>query len=138
FGAESIIGKPLPPEVYYALMANSAAASIGVRFGLMGPVEMVSDSCSSGVNAIELARRAILDGVCDAALAGGADSPITPIAIESFCVPRAYRRPPACTGTCLVPAAPCRRRTAARERASRPFDRDRDGFVIAEGATMVV
>ena len=68
-----------------------------------------------------MARRAIIDGVCDAALAGGADSPITPIAIDSFCVLGALSR-----------------HNDAPERASRPFDRDRDGFVIAEGATMVV
>jgi beta-ketoacyl-acyl-carrier-protein synthase II len=120
-GAESIVGKTLPEQFYFGLLANAAAASLAVRFGFMGPTAMVSDACSSGVNAIALARRSILEGACDVALAGGTDCPITPMGVDCYCVLGAVSR-----------------RNDEPVRASRPFDRDRDGFVIAEGAALLV
>ena len=121
YGAESIVGKSLPEQFYLGLLANAAAASLSVRYGFMGPSAMVSDACSSGVNAIALARRSILEGACDVALAGGTDCPITPMGMDCYCVLGAVSR-----------------RNDEPRRASRPFDRDRDGFVIAEGAALLV
>ena len=116
-GAESMVGKELPAAFYYGLLANAAPASIAIRYGFMGP-SLVSDACSSGMNAIEQARHAIRDGFCDVALAGedrclcDADGPLLLL--------HARRGQQAQRGS--------------RKGASRPFDRDRDGFVLSARA----
>ena len=120
-GAESMIGKPLPEEFSYALLANSAALSVAVHYGFHGPSIVVSDACSSGVNAVDQATLAIRDGACDVALAGGTDASITPMGLDCYCVLGAVSR-----------------RNDEPTRASRPFDRDRDGFVLGEGSAMMV
>jgi 3-oxoacyl-[acyl-carrier-protein] synthase II len=120
-GAESIVGKELPAEFYYGLLANAAPASIAVRFGFTGPSILVSDACSSGMNAIEQAGHAIRDGFCDVALAGGTDASVTPMGLSCYCTLGAVSK-----------------RNDDPQGASRPFDRDRDGFVLGEGSAMVV
>lgn len=120
-GAQSMVGKDLPPEFYFGLLSNAAASSIAIHYGLMGPLSMISDACSSGVNAIEQARHAVVEGHCDVALAGGTDASVTPMGLDCYCVLGAVSR-----------------RNDEPTRASRPFDRDRDGFVLGEGAAMVV
>jgi len=120
-GLHSMIGKTLPPEFFFGVLSNIAAASVAVHYGLHGPTSMVSDACSSGVNAVEQARHAILEDYCDVALAGGTDSSVTPMGLDCYCVLGAVSR-----------------RNDDPKGASRPFDRDRDGFVLGEGAAMVV
>ena len=120
-GAETMIGKPLPAEFSYALLANSAAIGIAIHYGFHGLSCTVSDACSSGMNAVDQAQLAIRDGFCDIALAGGADASITPMGLDCYCVLGAVSR-----------------RNDAPEQASRPFDHDRDGFVLGEGAAMLV
>jgi 3-oxoacyl-[acyl-carrier-protein] synthase II len=120
-GAESMAGKALPPEFYFGLLSNAAASGVAIHHGFMGPSGVVSDACSSGVNAVDLARLAIVDGFCDVMLAGGTDASVTPMGLDCYCVLGAVSR-----------------RNDAPQAASRPFDRDRDGFVLGEGAAMVV
>ena len=81
-----MVGKELPAAFYYGLLANAAPASIAIRYGFMGPSLLVSDACSSGMNAIEQARHAILDGFCDVALAGGTDASVTPMGLSCYCM----------------------------------------------------
>ncbi len=120
-GELSMIGKQLPKEFSYALLSNSAAMSIAIHYGFHGPSIVVSDACSSGVNAVDQATIAIRDGVCDTALAGGTDASITPMGLDCYCVLGAVSR-----------------RNDAPTKASRPFDRDRDGFVLGEGSAVMI
>ena len=120
-GAESLIGKPLPPNFYFGVLSNASGSSIAIRYGFHGPTALISDACSSGVDAVEQAYVSITDDVCDVALAGGTDAGITPMGLACYCVLGAVSR-----------------RNDDPQRASRPFDRDRDGFVLAEGAAMFV
>lgn len=82
---------------------------------------MISDACSSGVNAVDLARLSIVDGFCDVALAGGTDASVTPMGLDCYCVLGAVSR-----------------RNDDPQGASRPFDRAPNGFVLGEGSAMVV
>ncbi|MGH3104046.1 MAG: beta-ketoacyl-[acyl-carrier-protein] synthase family protein [Gaiellaceae bacterium] len=120
-GAESIVGKKLPDDFYWGVLSNAASSSIAVRFGFKGPAVMVSDACSSGVNALEQARHSIVDGFCDIAFAGGTDASVTPMGLDCYCVLGAVSK-----------------RNDDPKGASRPFDRDRDGFVLGEGSAMLV
>jgi 3-oxoacyl-[acyl-carrier-protein] synthase II len=103
------------------LMVNGAAGSIAMRFGLRGPNFATVSACATGAHAIGEAARMIRTGVADAMVAGGSEAPITPLAFGAF----------ACMGALS-------RRNDDPQHASRPFDADRDGFVIAEGAAVVV
>jgi 3-oxoacyl-[acyl-carrier-protein] synthase II len=120
-GAESMVGKELPSEFYYGLLSNAAPGSISVRCGFRGPSVLVSDACSSGMNAVEQARHAIVEGLCDVTLAGGTDASVTPLGLDCYCVLGAVTK-----------------RNDDPKGASRPFDLDRDGFVLGEGAAMLV
>jgi beta-ketoacyl-acyl-carrier-protein synthase II len=120
-GRESLIGKPLPEDFYFGLLSNAAPSSIAIHYGFKGPSVLVSDACSSGVDAIEQARHAILDGSCDVVLAGGTDASVTPMGLDCYCVLGAVSK-----------------RNDDPKGASRPFDRDRDGFVLGEGSAMIV
>lgn len=120
-GATSLVGQPLPPEFYFGVLSNASATGVAIHYGFMGPSAVISDACSSGVNAIDLARLSIVDGFCDVALAGGTDASVTPMGLDCYCVLGAVSR-----------------RNDDPQGASRPFDRDRDGFVLGEGSAMVV
>jgi 3-oxoacyl-(acyl-carrier-protein) synthase len=102
-------------------MASASASAVALHHGFMGPRAVISDACSSGVNALDMARQAIIEDACDVALAGGSDASITPMGLDCYCVLGAVSR-----------------RNDNPQAASRPFERDRDGFVLAEGAAMVV
>src|SRR5262245_13269307 len=121
FGAESMVGKELPVEFYYGLLANAAPASIAIRHGFTAPSLLVSDARSSGMNAGAQARPAIRDGFCDVTLAGGTDASVTPMGLSCYCTLGAVSK-----------------RNDDPKGASRPFDRDRDGFVLGEGSAMLV
>ncbi|AYN37994.1 beta-ketoacyl-[acyl-carrier-protein] synthase family protein [Streptomyces dangxiongensis] len=100
---------------------NMAAAEIALDLGALGPNMVVSTACASGTSAIGLARDWLLSGQCDLVLAGGSESARLRMTAACFAQMRALSR-----------------RSAAPDAASRPFDRDRDGFVLGEGAGVLV
>jgi 3-oxoacyl-[acyl-carrier-protein] synthase II len=102
-------------------MPHSAAAVAGIRFGLTGPSFTVSAACASGAVAIGMAFELIRAGMADTMLAGGCDASITPIHLDNW--------------RCLGVLA---KGDGEPGRAVRPFSRDREGFVLGEGAAVVV
>lgn len=102
------------------LVANMAPAHVAMRFGLRGENFAICSACASGGHALGEAFRRIRAGYQDAALAGGVEAPITPVSVAGFAAMKALST-----------------RNHEPQRASRPFDRQRDGFVIAEGAGML-
>jgi len=114
------------PEVMspYALpgfLPNMAAGWVSMRTGARGPIGAAATACAAGSQAIGDAFRAIQRGDADAMLAGGTDALIHPLIVTGFCALRALSR-----------------QNADPARASRPFDAGRDGFVLAEGAGILV
>jgi 3-oxoacyl-[acyl-carrier-protein] synthase II len=101
---------------------GTLASEISMRFGFRGLSHIVSTGCTSSTDAIGYALRNIQAGVLDMIVAGGVDAPIAPLILRGFIVMR------------IMSTA----WNAEPERASRPFSRDRDGFVIAEGAWFFV
>ena len=113
--------KVISPFFITALIVNEAAGNISIRYGLKGPNLSTVTACTTGAHAIGEAYRMIQYGDADAAIAGGTEAVITPLAVGGFSVMRALST-----------------RNDEPERASRPWDRERDGFVIGEGAGLVV
>jgi len=103
------------------LMANAASGNIAISYGLRGPNFCVSSACASGNHAIGEAFSNIVAGRSDIMITGGAEAALTPIGLASFCAARSLST-----------------RNDNPEGASRPFDRDRDGFVLSEGAGVLV
>jgi len=103
------------------LCANMAPAHIAIRFGARGANHAVMSSCASGGDAIGEATRLIRFGYQDIVLAGGSEAGITPMCVSGFAAMRALST-----------------RNGDPQRASRPFDRERDGFVLSEGAAILV
>lgn len=103
------------------LMANSCAGHVSIRFNLKGANTCTATACASGSHAIGAAFRAIQLGEADVMLAGGAEGACTPLCISSFAAMKALST-----------------RNDEPTKASRPFDRDRDGFVLSEGAAVLV
>jgi 3-oxoacyl-[acyl-carrier-protein] synthase II len=111
----------LSPFVIPRMMPNAGPANIAIHLGLRGPSWAVASACSSSGDAIGAACRAIRCGDADAMLAGGAEAALTPIGLGGFVAARSLSL-----------------RNHDPRAASRPFDRDRDGFVLSEGAGVVV
>ena len=111
----------MSPFTVPLLMINGAAGSVAMRFGLNGPNYASVSACATGAHSIGEAAQMIRNGLADAMIAGGSEAPITPLAFGAF----------ACMGALS-------RRNDDPERASRPFDAGRDGFVIAEGGAVIV
>jgi 3-oxoacyl-[acyl-carrier-protein] synthase II len=103
------------------LMSNAASGNIAIQFGLRGPSFAVSSACASGNHTIGEAFWNIASGRSDAIVTGGSEAACTPIGLGSFCAARSLST-----------------RNDSPTTASRPFDRDRDGFVLAEGAGILV
>ncbi|MCU0672416.1 MAG: beta-ketoacyl-ACP synthase II [Myxococcota bacterium] len=109
------------PYFIPSAISNLAPGQVSMRWGLRGPSYTTTSACSSGAHAIGEAFRWIQRGGIDAAIAGGAEASVTPLGVAGFAAMRALSK-----------------RNDEPQRASRPFDRDRDGFVIAEGAGIVM
>ena len=109
------------PTLITMILPETAASVAAIEFGLKGPNMAVTSACATGANAIGEAAEMIRRGACDIAVAGGAECGVLPIAVAGFCAMRALSE-----------------RNDEPERASRPFDKDRDGFVIGEGAGVII
>lgn len=121
-GADWVVDhRHVKPFMYQALVPSSAATELAARFGTHGPAAVVSTGCTSGIDAIGHAYHLIQDGEATVVLAGASDAPISPITVACFDAIRA-----------TTP------RNDDPEAASRPFDADRQGFVLGEGAAMLV
>ena len=103
------------------LMGNAASGNIAIMYGLQGPNICVVSACASGSHAIGEAYCNIVDGRSDVVITGGTEAALTPIGLASFCAARSLST-----------------RNDDPHAASRPFDKDRDGFVLAEGAGILV
>lgn len=103
------------------LMANAASGNVAIQFGLRGPNFCVSSACASGNHAVGEAYWSIASGRSDVQVTGGSEAAVSHIGLASFCSARALSR-----------------KNDTPQKASRPFDRDRDGFVLAEGAGILV
>jgi len=113
--------KRVSPYFIPATISNLAPGQVSMRYGFKGPSYTTTSACASGAHAIGEAFHSIRAGTYDAAIAGGAEGAVTPLGVAGFGAMRALSK-----------------RNDDPERASRPYDRDRDGFVIAEGAGLVV
>ncbi len=111
----------LSPFVIPKMIANAASGLVSIRFGLMGQNSAVATACASAANAAADAMRAIQFGYADIMLTGGAEAGIAPMGLGGFASAKALST-----------------RNDAPEKASRPFDKDRDGFVMGEGAGVIV
>jgi minimal PKS ketosynthase (KS/KS alpha) len=109
------------PFVYQALVPSSLASEIAMRYQAHGPAAVISTGCTSGIDGIGWGHQLIQDGRADIVISGAADSPISPISMACFDA---------------IKATSARNDDAAH--ASRPFDRDRDGFVMGEGSAVLV
>ncbi|WP_150253963.1 beta-ketoacyl-[acyl-carrier-protein] synthase family protein [Nocardiopsis deserti] len=109
------------PHLYRAVTPSALSGEIAELVGARGPVRTVSTGCTSGLDAVGYAAQAIEDDLADVVVAGAAESPISPIAMACFDAIRAT------SDSNEDPA-----------RASRPFDRERNGFVMGEGAAVLV
>jgi 3-oxoacyl-[acyl-carrier-protein] synthase II len=109
------------PFMIPKLIVNAASGNVSVQFGLKGPSSAVATACASGNNAIGDAFRMIQTDMADVMVTGGSEAAITPMGVSGFARMNALST-----------------RNESPETASRPFDRDRDGFVLSEGAGIVV
>jgi 3-oxoacyl-[acyl-carrier-protein] synthase II len=109
------------PLMIPKLMVNAASGNISVHFQLRGPNSAVATACASATNAIGDAFRLIQHGTADVMITGGSEAAITPMGLSGFARMNALST-----------------RNDSPEQASRPWDKDRDGFVLSEGAGMLV
>jgi 3-oxoacyl-[acyl-carrier-protein] synthase II len=113
--------RKISPFFIPASIVNLAAGWVSIRTGARGPNSATCTACTSSAHAVGDSFRLIQHGDADAMIAGGSEAAITPLGVGGFCAMRALST-----------------RNDAPERASRPFDRDRDGFVMGEGAGILV
>jgi len=121
--SELLKGGPrrISPFFIPAVIVNLAAGWVSIRNGAKGPNSATATACTSGAHAVGDSFRLIQRGDAEAMIAGGSEAAITPLGVGGFCAMRALST-----------------RNDAPERASRPFDKDRDGFVIGEGSGILV
>lgn len=109
------------PFFILSAIVNLAAGHVSVRYGAKGPNSAVATACTTGAHAIGDAYRLIQHGYADAMICGGAEASVTPLGVAGFAAMRALST-----------------RNDDPQRASRPWDKDRDGFVVGEGAGILV
>ncbi len=103
------------------MISNILAGQIGMHFKAKGPNMVITTACASSTHAIGVSYRLIREGEADVIISGGAEAAITPLALAGFCSMKALST-----------------RNDAPEKASRPFDKERDGFVMAEGGGILI
>jgi 3-oxoacyl-[acyl-carrier-protein] synthase II len=113
--------RKVSPFTIPSLIGNMCAGLVAIEYGARGPNFGLVSACATGTHALGEAAHAIRRGDADVMIAGGSEAAITPFAYASFCAMKAMST-----------------RNDAPERASRPFDRNRDGFIMGEGAGVVV
>jgi 3-oxoacyl-[acyl-carrier-protein] synthase II len=113
--------RKISPFFIPKVISNLAPGNVAIRFGAKGVNWTPTSACASGTHALGEAFHLIRRGVQDAVIAGGAESTITPLAVGGFAAMKALST-----------------RNDEPERASRPFDKDRDGFVIGEGSGIMI
>jgi 3-oxoacyl-[acyl-carrier-protein] synthase II len=109
------------PHFIPKIMANAVSGQVAIQCGLMGTAFTTSSACASSGHAMGMALNSIRSGESDLVITGGSESATTKLALSGF-----------------ISAKAVSKRNDEPERASRPFDRDRDGFVMGEGAGMLV
>jgi 3-oxoacyl-[acyl-carrier-protein] synthase II len=113
--------KRISPFVVPAFLANMASGNVSIHYGFKGPLGCPVTACAAGIQAIGDGMRLIRSGEAEVALVGGAEACVDPLALAGFNALKALST-----------------RDDEPQRASRPFDRDRDGFVMGEGAGLMV
>ncbi len=113
--------RKISPFFIPAAIVNMAAGQISIRYGAKGPISATATACATSANSIGDSVRMILHGDADAMIAGGAEAAVTPLSVGGFASMRALST-----------------RNGDPTHASRPFDKDRDGFVIGEGAGILI
>jgi len=113
--------KRITPFFVPMIIANMSAGEISIRFNAKGPNMTLTTACAAGTHAVGQAYHIIRHGMADVMIAGGVESTITPLAVGGFNAMRAISK-----------------RNDEPQKASRPFDRDRDGFVMGEGSGMLI
>ncbi len=113
--------KRVSPLFIPMMISNILAGQIGMYFKAKGPNMVITTACASSTHAIGVSYRIIREGEADIIISGGAEAAITPLALAGFCSMKALST-----------------RNDAPEKASRPFDKERDGFVMAEGGGILI
>ncbi len=113
--------RKMSPFFIPAAIVNMAAGQVSIRYGARGPISATATACATSANAIGDSVRMILHGDADAMIAGGAEAAVTPMSVGGFAAMKALST-----------------RNDDPTHASRPFDKDRDGFVIGEGAGILI
>lgn len=118
-----IAGGPrkISPFFIPATIINMAAGQVSIRYGAKGPISATATACATSANSIGDSFRMIQHGECDAMIAGGSEAAVTQLSIGGFAAMRALST-----------------RNDDPQSASRPFDKDRDGFVLGEGAGILI
>src|ERR1035438_7262255 len=113
--------RKISPFFIPAAIVNMAAGHISIRYGAKGPISATATACATSANSIGDAVRMIMHDDADVMIAGGAEAAVTPLSVGGFAAMRALSQ-----------------RNEEPTKASRPFDKDRDGFVIGEGAGILI
>ncbi len=113
--------KRISPFLIPMMIINMVSGVISIKFGLLGPNLSITTACATSTHAIGEAFRIIQHGYADIMICGGCEAAITPLGLAGFCAARALST-----------------RNDEPQRASRPFDRERDGFVMADGAGIII
>jgi 3-oxoacyl-[acyl-carrier-protein] synthase II len=113
--------RKISPFFIPATIVNMAAGHLSIRYGARGPISATATACATSANSIGDSVRMIMHGDADAMIAGGSEAAVTPLSVGGFAAMRALST-----------------RNDEPTKASRPFDKDRDGFVIGEGAGILI
>ncbi len=111
----------ISPFFIPGMIANMAPGQIAIEFGAKGPNMSIETACAASCHAVGEAFRLVREGIADVMITGGSEAVISPLALGGFCSMRALST-----------------RNDQPDKASRPFERDRDGFVIGEGAGILI